>query len=1237
MVYYGGSSVNLTALRVIRPAKYEVTFNMHGHGDAVDAQTIINGGTVSEPATTDITGWDFGGWYKEDTYENEWDFDNDVVNAVTELHAKWTAHVASTDATLKDLTVGGVTVAGFDPATEEYNVVLEMGTTAAPAVSGTANDANATSVVVMQTVPSLDDATVTVTAENTAYNKTYTIHFTVATSKDIQLVFKTGTTPCVGSASTTTQILSNNAAVSTYINQITFTNVEGSGDDGAEGSSLNVGKKAGNMFTLSAKPGYALQSMNFLAKIQDATCEYSINGGAWTTLTSTDTGADECYAPFSAAEVHEFRLRSTGAEGVWIRNMQLTIVEACTPITLAWDEEPVEFEVGKSGYAIASTANNSGAVTYSSTDGDIIAVNAETGALTVSALGAVALKAATAEGDGTTYCANGGNPIEISKTVNTYYLVEFDAQNETSVSEVKYFSGDAAIDQPAEPSYSGFDFQGWFDAATGGNPIAWPLTPAASMTVYAQWQAQCDGPSIDVQPVSANYLTGRAATALNCEATAGAGGALTYTWYSCDDAMRTNPVELAGAPTPSTAAAGTFYFYCAVTEAGCGKIVNSNVATIVVTDKDGICIIKVATTGGTNKTVTGLYAEDGVVNIAGDKKFGGSGQYIGMMLQEGKTFDEGDIINVHTTTAAGQGTIAIYSNSGKTATQVYDFATMGVAGNNKFALPAAVEDMSTLYVCRTDANNWNGYVDYIEVTRACAPILNKITVNGVEGAPVANVVTMDVPASTTQSQLEAIAYDWISNNDEWTAAHTPVAANAWEFGVANTVTLTDKDGDESVYTITVNKAAASTNIELATLTVNGNAVTVVPGQYTYAYELPYGTSAVPVVVATAADANANVGAVTANINSATFTVTAEDGTTAQLYTVNFSVSKWAEVVIWDGSYMSAVKTVEEADIVSWAVTGFGSIDSYNTTYGEKSYSKYLPSGGSVSATRNIALTVPAGYVAKFYVVMATHSDTKERGMFIGSNLVKDPDATSILELSNNDRDEAVAGMSEIAGAGTYYINPNASVDFQEIRVYLRKGMVRNSMLGDGVLGTSCVDHNVAIEDIQGATFYELMGRDYSNSGKLAFDEIVSGELEAGAPYVFQAHGDKLVLFYGDTKVDDPVDKGNGMYGTFTAQTLTELDDVYYFAQRALWSCVDLSSLSVPANRAYVKLSEVGEVQSSTPNNGRRRITMTVNGEKVATDVENLEASEQPVKLMINGQIFILRGEKMYDATGRLVK
>ena len=232
-IYLWAASSNggeLVSLQVIRPVKYAVTFNMHDHGDAVDPQYIVEGGKVTEPATASITGWDFGGWYKESTFENAWDFATDVVGtSAVELHAKWTEHAVSSNADLSDLTVNGVTVEGFDAATTVYNIELPMGTTVVPTVAGVKADANAKSVVVSELLALPGAVTVTVTAENDA-TKTYTINFTVATSKDIELVWDKSVVRC--DATTPSAVVkSDDASVSAYINKITAT-------AGGEGSSL---------------------------------------------------------------------------------------------------------------------------------------------------------------------------------------------------------------------------------------------------------------------------------------------------------------------------------------------------------------------------------------------------------------------------------------------------------------------------------------------------------------------------------------------------------------------------------------------------------------------------------------------------------------------------------------------------------------------------------------------------------------------------------------------------------------------------------------------------------------------------------------------------------------------------------------------------------------------------------------------------------------------------------------
>ena len=70
--------------------KYSVTFDVQGHGVAPQAQSVDQGGKVTEPGEPSEVGYTFGGWYKEAGCINAWDFDEDTVSAATTLYAKWT-------------------------------------------------------------------------------------------------------------------------------------------------------------------------------------------------------------------------------------------------------------------------------------------------------------------------------------------------------------------------------------------------------------------------------------------------------------------------------------------------------------------------------------------------------------------------------------------------------------------------------------------------------------------------------------------------------------------------------------------------------------------------------------------------------------------------------------------------------------------------------------------------------------------------------------------------------------------------------------------------------------------------------------------------------------------------------------------------------------------------------------------------------------------------------------------
>ncbi len=91
---------------------------------------------------------------------------------------------ASTDATLKSLSVGGTAVTGFAADKYTYDVEVPYGTAAQPAITFEANDATATPVLTNADWTSeTKTATVEVTAQDGTTTLTYTINFTIADLK----------------------------------------------------------------------------------------------------------------------------------------------------------------------------------------------------------------------------------------------------------------------------------------------------------------------------------------------------------------------------------------------------------------------------------------------------------------------------------------------------------------------------------------------------------------------------------------------------------------------------------------------------------------------------------------------------------------------------------------------------------------------------------------------------------------------------------------------------------------------------------------------------------------------------------------------------------------------------------------------------------------------------------------------------------------------------------------------
>jgi|GEM_PF-3991877 len=70
------------------PKIHQVTFDSNG-GSAVQSVNVTDGARIEKPNDPTKPGYSFKGWYRENTYHQEWNFSTDVVTADLTLYAKW--------------------------------------------------------------------------------------------------------------------------------------------------------------------------------------------------------------------------------------------------------------------------------------------------------------------------------------------------------------------------------------------------------------------------------------------------------------------------------------------------------------------------------------------------------------------------------------------------------------------------------------------------------------------------------------------------------------------------------------------------------------------------------------------------------------------------------------------------------------------------------------------------------------------------------------------------------------------------------------------------------------------------------------------------------------------------------------------------------------------------------------------------------------------------------------------
>ena len=178
------------------------------------------------------------------------------------------------------------------------------------------------------------------------------------------------------------------------------------------------------------------------------------------------------------------------------------------------------------------------------------------------------------------------------------------------------------------------------------------------------------------------------------------------------------------------------------------------------------------------------------------------------------------------------------------------------------------------------------------------------------------------------------------------------------------------------------------------------------------------------------------------------------------------------------------------------------------------------------------------------------------------------------------------------------------------------------------LNTLCYPYQ--IDSYTGATFYNILSTtvEGGNITELVLEEHV-GALEAGVPYFYDPTpgAAELVCYYSGAEVSTP---GTAAGGAFVG---TYVDDApvpsgsYVTVNNQLYKTGDGATMG--EYRAYVRPQAY--TRAALP--GRRRLT--IGGNNAPTGLESVQPSAtSSQKILRNGQVIIIRGDKKYNMLGQ---
>lgn len=435
-----------------------------------------------------------------------------------------------------------------------------------------------------------------------------------------------------------------------------------------------------------------------------------------------------------------------------------------------------------------------------------------------------------------------------------------------------------------------------------------------------------------------------------------------------------------------------------------------------------------------------------------------------------------------------------------------------------------------------------------------------------------------------------------------------------------------REGSTSTFVLSIKVIRPDQPKDLATLksiTVGGEALEGFSAETeTYNVELPYGTVDVPVVAAVATSAKANVVVTPAASlpGATTIVVTAEDGTTTKTYTINFTVAQTQS----DDATLSAI-TVDGK-----AIAGFKA-DSMNYAY-EVAYNYAADKFPVVAATANdgaatiaytqiteipgtatIVVTAQAGNTLTYTIAFTKAAAPKILAEVLFSNGVKGASINGVVRVPYLEGTDVPAIVSVTAAAdGTAAV----SADGTKITVTGVDNTTLDYTIEYVALAPVSLGTEVVTFDSTETYIFDPYGWDASKGWKFAksVEDAGNRRISEGRTRIYMAlpAAKEVLLTSGAGGVRAIKVLVNGVENTEITST----------ADKGATMTIALDS----KNNNFVAI----ESNQTKGDGGFTALQLVPAGESA---IDNAVVTETVQKMLINGQLVIIKNGVRYNAQG----